>query len=212
MVLLNICFGCSQVASPDNSQYDTAVSQMLRHDDEQDDDDDDDRTEAPGADDDDDDDTTTLRSCFDMPAGLDAGALLLDRAQFGSDASSADSTPVRKVRSVRRALTLKQKRQVTKERYRTYTIAADMMLLDSADEAAQEASDDANANTTDDDDADAKYLAEKLDADKQMLGDETTQTVQIEIVEGKAPRLTPRQRRQDDRVRFQTQVCIPALW
>lgn len=194
-----------QVASPDASQYDTAVSQMLRHDDDHDNDDDDpadDRTEAPP--DADDDDTQTLRSCFDMP---------FDPAQthIGSDLSSADSTPVRKVRSVRRALTLKQKRQATKERYRTYTIAADMMLLDSADEAATGDGATEAENDDDDDDEDAvtwTCVEEKLNgADVDGASADKPNTVQIEIVEGKT-RLTPRQRRHEDRDRFQTQVNL----
>lgn len=184
------------------SQYDTAVSQMLRHDDDPD------RTEAPDAADD--DDTTTLRSCIDMPCDAND-----DRTPLGSELSSAESTPVRKVRSVRRALTLKQKRQATKERYRTYTIAADMMLLDSADESGGENVDGEQGTHHRDEELVAVVtdgVDEKLDAGKQSFDADgmcrsfdQSQTVQIEIVEGKQ-RVTPRQRRQEDRVRFQTQV------
>lgn len=171
---------------------------LLRHDNDPD------RTDVPN-DDDDDDDTTTLRSCFDIPCDVAEGqaqqyqtALTASRDVAGfSDLSSADSTPVRKARSIRRSLTMKQKRQASKERYRTYTIAADMMLSTADSEPAE--LDDRSRNDGDDNVPRITGHVEE--------SDDVTQNVEIEIVEGKTTtRLTPRQRRQEDRIRFQTQV------
>lgn len=175
---------------------------LLRHDNDPD------RTDVPN-DDDDDDDTTTLRSCFDIPCDVTEGqaqqyqtaqtmAVSRDVAGF-SDLSSADSTPVRKPRSVRRSLTMKQKRQASKERYRTYTIAADMMLSTADTEPAE--LDDHSRNDGDDN---VRRITGHVEE-----SDDVTQNVEIEIVEGKTmTRLTPRQRRQEDRIRFQTQVRL----
>lgn len=57
-----------------------------------------------------DDMTTTLKSCADLP---------FDSTPCGSDFSSVESTP----KKGRRSLTPRRKRQMTKDRYQTYTIA-----------------------------------------------------------------------------------------
>lgn len=193
---------------------------MLRHDNDPD------RTEVPHDDndnDDDEDDTTTLRSCFDIPCDTFDGLATqqtqtaLHAAGGSSDLSSADSTPVRKTRSIRRALTMKQKRQASKERYRTYTIAADMMLSTADDSGA--GSEPAELDEDRRNDSDGYVTAgERWSSGNVDEGAHAAQTVEIEIVEGKptttttpttaTPRLTPRQRRQEDRIRFQTQVDI----
>lgn len=158
-----------QVASPDHSRYETAVSQqLLVHDDDED------------------DDTTTLRSCYDLPADPEQAT------PVASDFSSAESTP-RKQRCVRRALTAKQKRMVAKERYRTYTIAADLVLMDS-DDYGQRSDDSGGSAMT-------KDIAAQVNGNM----------VEIEIVEedgGSKIMTTSRQRRSCDRNRFQTQVCF----
>lgn len=135
-------------------------------------------------DDDDDDDTTTLRSCYDLPADPDQST------PVASDFSSVESTP-RKQRCVRRVLTAKQKRMAAKERYRTYTIAADMVMMDSDDCGPR--SDD--SGTT---------LAKNSGADTRAANENV---VEIEIVEEEGNKMTTsRQRRSVDRNRFQTQV------
>lgn len=58
-----------------------------------------------------DDMTMTLKNCADLP---------FDSTPCGSDLSSAESTPKK---GQRRSLTPRRKRQMTKERYQTYTIA-----------------------------------------------------------------------------------------
>lgn len=58
-----------------------------------------------------DDMTMTLKNCADLP---------FDNTPCGSDFSSAESTP----KKGRRSLTPRRKRQMTKERYQTYTIAS----------------------------------------------------------------------------------------
>lgn len=60
-----------------------------------------------------DDMSTTLKCCTDLP--MDGH----DSTPCGSDFSSAETTP----KKVRRSLTPRRKRQITKERYQTYTIA-----------------------------------------------------------------------------------------
>lgn len=119
------------------------------------------------------DDTTTLRSCLDLPN---------DSTPIPSDFSSAESTP-KKVRSLKRSMTPRQKRHFVKDRYRTYTIAADMVLSDTIDE------------TRADSDVDLKNDA----YDDEMI--------QVEITN--SPRRSmSKQRRAEDRSRFETQVCF----
>lgn len=118
------------------------------------------------------DDTTTLRSCMDLPT---------DNTPIPSDFSSAESTP-KKVRSLKRTLTPRQKRQTVKERYKTYTIAADMLLKERGADLTQ------NGFENGDDEP----------VDEEMI--------HVEIEESETKRLTPRQKRQEDRSRFQTQV------
>lgn len=149
-----------------------------------------------------DDDTTTLRSCYDLPHDAAANATPLL-----SDFSSAESTP-KKMRSIKRNLTPKQKRQIIKERYRTYTIAADMMLNDTLEEMTNKCSD-----ATDEEAAAAAATNDYVIMQgRRSAGDGADDTVtedmiQIEIVE-ESKRVTPRQRRLEDRSRFQTQVRI----
>lgn len=112
-------------------------------------------------------DDTTLQSCMDLPS---------DATPVPSDFSSNESTP-KKV-GIRRAMTPRQKRQMAKDRFRTYTIAADMVLKERADE-----------------------LKNSVEEELQLADEET---IQLEIYEKQ--RITPRQRRKDDRARFETQV------
>ena len=84
--------------------------------------------------------------------------------------SSADSTP--KKRSHRGHLTPKQKRQLAKERYKTYTIAAELVKKEEEDRRKQEE-------------------AQRKNEDKKS---------------STFSKLTPKQRRLEDRNRFQTQV------
>ncbi|XP_076249054.1 uncharacterized protein LOC143188608 isoform X2 [Calliopsis andreniformis] len=83
--------------------------------------------------------------------------------------SSAESTPKKRLH---RNLTPKQKRNLAKERYRTYTIAAEL---------------------------------EKKEEDKQETKNGEEQKIQRKKC-SPFSKLTPKQRRQEDRARFQTQV------
>lgn len=119
------------------------------------------------------DDTTTLRSCLDLPN---------DSTPIPSDFSSAESTP-KKVRSVKRSMTPRQKRHFVKERYRTYTIAADMVCNTS--------------DTIDETGADSDVELKNDIYDEEMI--------QVEI--SNSPRRSmSKQRRAEDRSRFETQV------
>lgn len=62
--------------------------------------------------------TTTLKSCTELP---------YDNTPCGSDFSSVESTP----KKSKRTLTPRRKRQLTKDRYQTYTIASDSNQYDS---------------------------------------------------------------------------------
>lgn len=121
------------------------------------------------------DDTTTLRSCLDLPN---------DSTPIPSDFSSAESTP-KKVRSVKRSMTPRQKRHFVKERYRTYTIAADMVLSSTIDET-------------------------RADSDAELKNDDD-EVIQVEI--SNSPRRSmSKQRRAEDRSRFETQVCFLSFY
>lgn len=122
------------------------------------------------------DDTTTLRSCMDLP---------VDTTPIPSDFSSAESTPRKgALQSSSAPLTPVQRRQANKDRYRTYTIP-----VEQRDSNDGESSLDAEGNARNGED--------------EIVSDDM---VQIEIDESPVRRLTPRQRRQEDRSRFQTQV------
>lgn len=119
------------------------------------------------------DDTTTLRSCLDLPN---------DSTPIPSDFSSAESTP-KKVRNVKRSMTPRQKRHFVKERYRTYTIPADMILSDTIDETRA--------------DSDVEFRNDMYDEEM----------IQVEI-SNSPKRSMSKQRRAEDRSRFETQVCF----
>lgn len=122
------------------------------------------------------DDTTTLRSCLDLP---------VDTTPIPSDFSSAESTPRRCRKQTPLSMTPVQRRQANKERYRTYTIPGEQ----ANDNGAESSLDMATNTSIDDDDA--------------SVSDEM---IHIEIEENSPRRVTPRQRRQEDRSRFQTQI------
>ncbi|XP_014208710.1 adenomatous polyposis coli protein-like isoform X2 [Copidosoma floridanum] len=89
--------------------------------------------------------------------------------------SSVESTPKRRLSKNQSGhLTPKQKRQLVKERYKTYTIAAEIIKKEQEDLKRQE---QANANN----------------------GENTMKCMSV-------LKLTPKQRRQEDRARFQTQI------
>lgn len=87
--------------------------------------------------------------------------------------SSAESTP--KKRPNKNHLTPKQKRQLAKERYKTYTIAAEMVKKEEEERRKHE--------------HDESRIGKYVGAKNPVIS-----------------KLTPKQRRQEDRARFQTQV------
>lgn len=94
-----------------------------------------------------------------------------------SDYSSAESTPKRN-KPVNKHLTPKQRRNLAKERYKTYTVAAEMVTQRSQDDSS---------------DPDYyKTCASDVNSDESAS-----------VLTGK---LTPRERRRQDRSRFETQV------
>ncbi|XP_063992460.1 adenomatous polyposis coli protein-like isoform X2 [Diachasmimorpha longicaudata] len=86
--------------------------------------------------------------------------------------SSAESTPKRKLSS-KNHLTPKQKRQLAKERYKTYTIAAELVKKEEEER-------------------------------RKHQGDPNNRVTRPKL--SPFSKLTPKQRRQEDRARFQTQV------
>lgn len=93
-----------------------------------------------------------------------------------SDYSSAESTPKRN-KPVNKHLTPKQRRNLAKERYKTYTVAAEMITQRSQEDSS---------------DPDYKTCASDVNSDESAS-----------VLTGK---LTPRERRRQDRSRFETQV------
>ncbi|KAK0096967.1 hypothetical protein PV326_003732 [Microctonus aethiopoides] len=105
-------------------------------------------------DDEDDDDDEATRIVTDYSSGLN---------------SSAESTP----KKLNKRLTPKQKRQLAKERYKTYTIAAEMVMKEE-------------------------------ERCRNVQGNSSSSNVNVKY--SSLTKLTPKQRRQEDRARFQTQV------
>ncbi|GLH14629.1 Uncharacterized protein GBIM_18977 [Gryllus bimaculatus] len=112
--------------------------------------------------------------------------------QYGT--SSAESTP-KKGKS--KQLTPKQKRQLVKDRYRTYTIAAEQEKKAAKLQMQQEMnSHQVLENTTENDETVSVNHVSEVDALKDSP---------------KSNKITPKQRRQEDRSRFQTQVLDKPL-
>lgn len=109
----------------------------------------------------------------------DAYSVTPVQSDFG--ASSAESTP-KKIKNVNKRLTPKQKRQLAKERYKTYTVAAEMVIKEEIkkSEPITECPDSSNAS-----------LETSVLSSASSSG---------------SPKLTPKERRQLDRERFQTRV------
>ncbi|XP_055379782.1 uncharacterized protein LOC129610948 isoform X2 [Condylostylus longicornis] len=79
-----------------------------------------------------DEQTTTLQSCMDgLPTDSNDDSTL--GTPIPSDFSSVESTP-RKDSGVKRMLTPKQKRKMVKDRFKTYTVAADFVLKENFQE------------------------------------------------------------------------------
>lgn len=106
----------------------------------------------------------------------------MDATPIPSDFSSAESTPKKdKSSNPSLSLTPVQRRQANKERYRTYTIPVNARPTDDEGESSGMRQMDNDAPTTD-------------------------EMIHVEIEEVVTRKLTPRQKRQEDRTRFQTQV------
>lgn len=138
-----------------------------------------------------DENTTTLQSCMDgiLPHDYDSNG---GTPTIPSDFSSAESTPrkgqQRKMNSnsssncigtnipgIKRVLTPKQKRKIIKDRYKTYTIAADFVLKE-----------DYGASNTNDKDQVLQYSEEDDEIIRieieQEINDETNQSGQNETI------------------------------
>jgi hypothetical protein len=141
-----------------------------------------------GCEDDDDDNTTTLQSCYtDFQLPVD-GSTPVPSDGF----SSAESTPVRKVKNaVKKTMTPRQKRKMEKTRFRTYTIAADRALNDL----------DAGETPEPEENGEEDEVLLVVNEDKSSLEGSPSLARR---------QLTPRQKRREDRARFETQVLDPA--
>lgn len=106
----------------------------------------------------------------------------MDATPIPSDFSSTESTP-KKSKSSRQSLCLTpvQRRQANKERYRTYTIPLDAQHSDNGGKSGGMCQMENDVPVTD-------------------------EMIHLEIEEVPTRKLTPRQKRQEDRTRFQTQV------
>lgn len=102
--------------------------------------------------------------------------------------SSAESTPKR-TKNIHKHLTPKQKRNLAKERYKTYTIAAEIVMKEENFKAAQE-----EQKKTEEDKTESYHTAAAASA-------ATNNSV----------RITPKQRRKENRSRFETQILDATL-
>lgn len=117
----------------------------------------------------DDDDTMTLRSCRDLP--LDSGT---GNGSCSSNCSSNQSTPVRKRHG---SVTPKMKREMARERFKTYTVGSTELTPG----------------------------GKKPEEEEQVQVVPTKATGETPSPE-KAQRVSAKQRRQENRSRFQTQI------
>lgn len=102
-----------------------------------------------------------------------------------SDFSSAESTPKR-TKPVNKHLTPKQRRNLARERYKTYTVAAEMVTQRSQEDSSDQSNPDYY-----------KTCASELNSD--------------ESASGSLGKITPRERRRQDRSRFETQVIDTSI-
>lgn len=115
----------------------------------------------------DDDDTMTLRSCRDLP--LDTG-----NGSCSSNCSSNQSTPVRKRHG---SVTPKMKREMARERFKTYTVASTEVTPGG-----------------------------KKPEEEEQIQVVPSKTTGVTPSPEKAQRVSAKQRRQENRSRFQTQI------
>lgn len=119
----------------------------------------------------------------------DANNITPIQSDFGS--SSTDSTP-KKTKLLNKRLTPKQKRNLTRERYRTYTVAAEMVMKEESEKLSQ-----GGDETLLEDYKTADYISEDMSSSGNDSG---------------CGKLTPKERRRNDRFRFQTQVIdVPVI-
>lgn len=142
-------------------------------------------TESTLENDDDDDEnclTHTLAYCPDIPSGSESGTPIA--SDFGS---SAESTPKKTKSGNKKYLTPKQKRQLARDRYKTYTIAAEMAIKEAEEETR-------------------KKVPETHTFLESHTPAESSPTPTSAESRDKRSRSNPKQRRQEDRARYQTQT------
>ncbi|XP_063230736.1 uncharacterized protein LOC134535524 isoform X1 [Bacillus rossius redtenbacheri] len=135
---------------------------------------------------------------------VDGTELLLDGSRKStpvqSAANSADSTP-KKLLEKPKQLTPKQKRLLVKDRYKTYTIDGDEEIKERNSQQIQmdkKESKDLNKTITVSTDGDGEH--------GHLLGRQEEQTYELMSKSPVSTKVTPKQRRQEDRERFQTRV------
>ncbi|XP_045467801.1 uncharacterized protein LOC123676128 isoform X2 [Harmonia axyridis] len=121
-----------------------------------------------------------------------------------SATSSSDNTPKRQ-KSLSKSLTSKQKRALAKERYKTYIIAAEMVMKDSII-SQEENSNEVLQNI----DLNSRHI-EKNETKNGVMNsasenDDSEHSGQTFLIDTKASKLSPKERRLNERSRFQTQV------
>ncbi|XP_048520625.1 adenomatous polyposis coli protein isoform X4 [Dendroctonus ponderosae] len=147
--------------------------------------------------------TSTFEDCLTHVP--DDSTLPLDPTEFSdansltpihSDFSSAETTPKRTSKSLSKSMMTKQRRNLARDRYKTYVVAAEKVMQESIEmetkerTAAEEKSSGGDENLIDD------Y---QTSHDKTEGFDSLTYTV-------KSGKITPKERRKMDRARFETRV------
>ncbi|XP_018575110.1 adenomatous polyposis coli protein isoform X2 [Anoplophora glabripennis] len=111
-----------------------------------------------------------------------------------SDLSSAESTP-KKSKTLTKSMTTKQRRSLARDRYKTYTVAAEMVMREEGEKARE------NSESTEDSRT-ARQLQDRSVSDTTYVSSSYSVT---------SPKLTPREKRQLNRSRFETQVLDEAI-
>ncbi|XP_057666921.1 adenomatous polyposis coli homolog isoform X2 [Diorhabda carinulata] len=115
-----------------------------------------------------------------------------DTTIFSDAKSSMESTP-KKIKSLSKSMTTKQRRNQARDRYKTYTIAAEMVMREEIDKQNEVSEDFKTA-----------------DFDSGVADADSTTSSYLESSIGKE-KLTPKERRRMDRSRFETQILDRAI-
>ncbi|CAG9838038.1 unnamed protein product [Diabrotica balteata] len=134
-----------------------------------------------------------------------------DEITLFSDArSSMESTP-KKIRSLSKSMTTKQRRNQARDRYKTYTVAAEMVMREEI-EKQREISENSTLTCTEQfKSATEGYQTATADSRLADTDSNTNSYINSPTYSSGKEKLTPKERRQLNRSRFETQVLDQAI-